>query len=403
MSGYVVVNPEEQLSFAEVPRRAGALLAAEGEELAGLWESGRRGPHRAAPRVVVGPQFEYSKRFRPMTRALRGEGNMFFDGEKWVARWPRKKKRSTARKGGTRRRRRLPRDSRGRYLPRKRRASAARPRKRRAAARRAPARRRTRLGRDHRGRFLKRGRSRAHVKRRRSTKRRLPTMTHAYVARARHRKGVKKHMRARRHIRPGQRIAGLVRINPRTGAIIMSRAKVANPRRRKRKNPRRHHRARNPVGGIIAAAKSAVMPMLAGAGAGALSGFVDAKVLSTRPTVSALSKVGLAILGAVVLRKKHPQVAMGFAGGMLGATGYQYGVKFGGGHVALNGMQGLRGLADMAAEDPETANLIAGLADVVPDQMGDVVNDGAMADAGDYVNALGDGDDDGLSDIVADE
>lgn len=176
----------------------------------------------------------------------------------------------------------------------------------------------------------------------------------------------------------------------------MSRAKVANPRRKRSKNPSRHRRARarNPGSALMSTAKAALLPMAAGAGAGALAGYVDAKFLAAKPTLSILSKVGLGILGAVALRRRHPAAAMGFAGGMIGSVGYSYGVKFGGGHVALNGMQGLRGLADMAAEDPETANLIAGLADVVPDQ-------GLGDGADDYQAALA-GDDDDMGDIVQD-
>ena len=175
----------------------------------------------------------------------------------------------------------------------------------------------------------------------------------------------------------------------------MPRVTVANPRRR-RKSSRRHHarRARNPGSSLMATAKAALMPMAAGGAAGALAGYVDTKFLANRPTVSVLVKIGLGIAGAVALRRKHPTMAMGFAGGMIGATGYSYGVKFAGGHVALNGLQGLRGLADMAASDPETANLIAGLADVVPDQMGDA--------AAEYNDALGDQQDD-MGDTVADE
>ncbi len=219
-------------------------------------------------------------------------------------------------------------------------------------------------------------------------------MTPKYIARARRRKGVRKHLRARRTIRPGMKIAGLVRINPRTGALIMPRVKVANPGKRRRKHHRKSHarRAHNPgmVGGLMSTAKAAVPPMLAGGAAGALAGYVDTKFLANRPTVSVLAKVGLGIIGAMALRKKHAAAAMGFAGGMIGATGYPLGVKFAGGHVALNGMQGLRGLADMAANDPETANLIAGLADVVPDQMGDATSDydQALADAEDQVGDI---------------
>lgn len=172
----------------------------------------------------------------------------------------------------------------------------------------------------------------------------------------------------------------------------MPRVLVANPRRR-RKNPRR---ARNPMGSIVQTAKSVVMPMAAGAAAGGLAGFIDAKFLSTKPTTSIAAKLGLAFLGAFALRKKHPAIAMGFAGGMVGATGYGVGVKLGGGHVALNGLQGLKGLADMAADDPEVADLIAGLGDVVPDNMGDA--------AGEYNDALSDDGDQGgtMGDVVED-
>ncbi len=309
------------------------------------------------------------------------------------------KRASPSKKGRTRmkakprhrsaRRPRLGRDRHGRFLPRKRKAAATRraaPKRHRAAARRRP-----RLGRDSRGRFLKRG------AKGRGSARRLRPITRAYVRAARHRKGVKKHMRARRTIRAGQRVAGLVRINPRTGAITMPRVLVANPRR-KRKNPRRHHharRARNPMSSMISTAKAIVLPMGAGAAAGAAAGFLDAKYLSARPTVGILAKLALAFGGAFALRKKHPAIAMGWAGGMVGATGYQFGVKFGGGHVALNGLQGLKGLADMAAEDPEVADLIAGLGDVVPDNMGDA--------AGDYNNALAGDDAEGMGDVVSDD
>jgi hypothetical protein len=234
--------------------------------------------------------------------------------------------------------------------------------------------------RNAKGRFTKRG----------ARGRRAPSK--AYVRRAQTRKGVKKHLRARVSIKARRKVAGLLVLNPRTGAI-MPRVLVANPRRRKS----HHHRARrasNPGSALMSTAKAAVIPMAAGTAAGALAGYVDAKFLSAKPTLSVLAKVGLGILGALALRRKHASAAMGFAGGMLGATGYTYGVKFGGGHVALNGMQGLKGLADMAAEDPEVANLIAGLGDVVPDggQMGDA--------AGDYNDALADEQD--MGDVVED-
>jgi len=84
----------------------------------------------------------------------------------------------------------------------------------------------------------------------------------------------------------------------------MPRAIVANPRRR-RKSSRRHHarRARNPGSALMTTAKAALMPMAAGAGAGALAGYVDTKFLANRPTVSILAKVALGIVGAVALRR----------------------------------------------------------------------------------------------------
>ncbi len=153
------------------------------------------------------------------------------------------------------------------------------------------------------------------------------------------------------------------------------------------------------MGGIVRVAKATVMPMGLGAVAGAVAGYADTKFLATRPLVSVLSKVGLAVVGAAFLGRKHPALAYGWAGGMMGSTGYSFGVKMAGGLVALSPQSALKGLADMAAEDPDMAAQIAGLADVVDDGsgMGDI---GDAAD--DYNDQLGDVVDDGLSDVVED-
>jgi hypothetical protein len=180
---------------------------------------------------------------------------------------------------------------------------------------------------------------------------------------------------------------------------------LVNPRRRRRRShsralvrhaPRRHRRrARNPsMGGLVRTAKAALIPMGLGAAAGGVAGFMDAKFLAARPTVSILLKLALGVAGAAVLGRRRPAWAMGWAGGMMGSTGYYAGVKMAGGLVALSPQAALKGIADMAAEDPEMAAQIAGLAG-----MGDVVDDNGLGDAADeYNEALGDDDD--MGDVV---
>ena len=214
----------------------------------------------------------------------------------------------------------------------------------------------------------------------------LRTITPKYLKYAQTRKGVKKHLRARVSIKAKRKVAGLLVLNPRTGAV-MSRVLVANPKKK-------HHarRARNPVGTAVRTVKAQLLPMGAGAAAGFVAGYVDTKFLSDKPLVSVIGKIVMGVAGAYLIAKKNPSAAAGWAGGALGATGYQQGVKFGGGHVALSGLGALQGVADMAADDPEMANLIADLSDE-QDGMGDA--------ASDYSQALGD--EDNVQDIVTDE
>lgn len=299
----------------------------------------------------------------------------------------------------------------GTFGPKRRKRSSAKGAIARARARRMP--------RDAKGRYLKRGtaKRRAAPKRRASPKRRRSTTVHArrgrrgrfasrytpkYTRRAQRRKA-RKHLRAIRTIKARHRIAGLVRLNPRTGEIIMSKARVANPRRRRRnsrratstvtvanrrrrRNPRakrrnpRAMRLRNPLGGgVMKAVKSSAVPMGMGMLGGATVGFIDAKFLAKSPTATIASKFLLGIAGALVLRKK-PLLAMGWAGGCLGTFGYTFGIKMGGGIVARDASGALAGIAEMADENPEMAAMLAG--------MGDVVDD--MGDASEYAEALGD-------------
>jgi hypothetical protein len=206
----------------------------------------------------------------------------------------------------------------------------------------------------------------------------------------------------------GQLIAGRARKkrrtrrNPRTGGGSMSRALVANPRRRRKRraakitrNPRRRRRVRarsrrhyrrNP-GGLVGAAMASILPMGLGGIGGAAAGFVDAKFLSDSPVLSALSKVAAGALGAVVLRRR-PALAYGWAGGVLGSFGYSMGVKAAGGLVAHSPSAALKGIADMAGENPEMAALLEGLGDLQP--LGDA-DDGTLGDS-DYNASLGDTD-----------
>ncbi len=161
-------------------------------------------------------------------------------------------------------------------------------------------------------------------------------------------------------------------------------------------NPRRRRRRRNPsFGGVVATLKSSAMPMVIGGVAGLGAGYMDAKLLGSRPTVSVLAKVGLALLGAAALGGKRPLWAAGWAGGMIGSTGYHAGVRFGGGMVGLSPAGALHGIADMAANDQEMANMIAGLADVVDDNGGGALGDDAAAN---YNAILEEADD--MADVV---
>jgi hypothetical protein len=146
-------------------------------------------------------------------------------------------------------------------------------------------------------------------------------------------------------------------------------------------------------GGMMKAAIASLLPMGLGGLGGAVCGFADARFMSDKPVVSALSKVALGALGAAVLRKR-PALAYGWAGGVMGSFGYSMGVKASGGIVAHSPTTALKGIADMAQDNPEMAALLEGL--------GDSGNDDGIGDASaDYVSALGDSDEsDGVGDLV---
>jgi hypothetical protein len=294
----------------------------------------------------------------------------------------------------------------------------------RAGIRRASGVRRRRLpGRNARGRFVKRRRAtrarrapirRAPVRRyHRAARGRFTTRyTPKYVRRQRRRPTrSRKHYRARVTIRPRQRIAGLVVRNPYTGEM-MPMATVVNPRRRRRSrrrnpgltavnrrrrsrrrrnpggmvavnrrrrrrnpggmvavnrrrrrrhNPRRRHARRNPgMGSLMSSFKQALPMAVGGVAGGVAAGFIDTKVFVGRPTLSILAKLGAAVVGGMVLRRRYPGLANGLVGGMMGSVGYAVGVKLGGGMVAHNAAGAIKGLGDMAGEDQNLTNLLSG-------------------------------------------
>ena len=239
--------------------------------------------------------------------------------------------------------------------------------------------------------------------------------------------------------RPAMRVLTVI-----PGGSIMPSALVANPRKRRRKarrsspartasgrfrkggghrrrrsssrarrtttitvrNPRRRRHVRRNPGmsrGFLKAAMSSVMPMGLGGLGGALTGVIDSKFLSTKPLISALSKIALGGVGAAILRRRPP-LAFGWAGGVMGSLGYSLGVKVSGGLVAGNAKAAMKGLADLASEDQEVAALLEGMGDLVDDDgmSGDSDADGVgdVGDAADdYATALADNDDD-MGDLV---
>lgn len=265
------------------------------------------------------------------------------------------------------------------------------------------------------GRFVKT--ARRHVRRARN---RLGHFISASKPKRRKARTTRKRTSPRRRKNPGVRF---IAIAPTEGGT-MPRALVANPKRRRAKrrrgarsasgrflpttkrrrrrarrvsNPRRHrrHARRNPgmPSGLVRSAMASLLPMGLGGIGGAISGFADAKLMADKPILSAASKVALGAVGAALLRKR-PALAFGFAGGVMGSFGYSMGVKAAGGLVATSPTAALKGIADMANDDPEMAALLEGLGELAPDNgVGDVEG------GDDYVNALADADDD-LSDLV---
>jgi hypothetical protein len=247
-----------------------------------------------------------------------------------------------------------------------------------------------RLGRNSKGQFVKRRRNPSGtVVNPRRRRRRNPRRGHHGYSRsyaAGYARAFAKPRKRRRSKARGRRVTHVYRKG--------SRARRAYPFVVKFNRPKRRRRARNPsFGGVMRTVKSTLGPMFMGGLSGFGAGVLDAKLLGNRPLISILSKLGLAVVGAGVIGRKHPLAAAGWAGGLIGATGYTQGVKLGGGLVGLNNAHTVQGLAELASDDPEMAALLAGL--------GDVVDEGRqLGDAADYEDALAGEDDGDMSDLV---
>lgn len=196
----------------------------------------------------------------------------------------------------------------------------------------------------------------------------------------------------------------------------MAKARVANPGKRRRRSRRRaaarrqvvryvaprkrrrRARRRNPGmggGGVKSALKSSVKALIPAALGGAAIGFIDAKLLSTKPMlVRVAAKIGGAALASMLLRR-NPAAAHATMGAMLGTLGYEGGVRAGGGVIATSKPAGMRELAALAAEDEEALGILeeemAGMG---------LLEDGDIGDDGDP--ELGDGEPD-LGEIGDDE
>jgi hypothetical protein len=180
-------------------------------------------------------------------------------------------------------------------------------------------------------------------------------------ARARRRKtiAIETNPRRRRRHRRRQETMAKRRRRPRR-----ARRQVSSRRRRRSVvliNPRhrRHHRRRrNPGFSLMSAAKDMSKALLPGFVAGGVMGAVDAKFLGDKALpIQVVAKMALAAVAGAVLRKR-PTMAYSAMGAILGATGYGFGVRLGGGVVAATKGTGMQQLAQMAQADQHAMGLL---------------------------------------------
>ncbi len=138
--------------------------------------------------------------------------------------------------------------------------------------------------------------------------------------------------------------------------------------------------------------------LVPGALGGAFMGFVDSKFLGDKALpIQVLGKLVMAA-GAGMLLRKRPAAAYATMGAILGAAGYGFGVRAGGGVVAASTATGMKELAILAANDQRAMGLLqSNLQDMgalpsappvgsgdVPDMAGDM-----SASLEDAINSVG--------------
>jgi hypothetical protein len=165
-------------------------------------------------------------------------------------------------------------------------------------------------------------------------------------AASRRRKAGHKNLSAIRPIRRGQRIAGLVRRNPRkrrNGGQVMARHR--HHRRRRRHNPA--------MGGIMSTAKRTIAAAIPSVAGGALMSLIDSKLLADRPLWMRVGGKIVAAAGAGMLLRRRPDTAKLLMGAMLGSLGYELGAKLSGGLVTANKAQTVQALGTLIRADPQ--------------------------------------------------
>ncbi len=121
---------------------------------------------------------------------------------------------------------------------------------------------------------------------------------------------------------------------------------------------RHHRRRRNPSFSIGATVREVTKALLPGFIGGGVMGFIDSKFLGDKALpIQVLGKLALAGAAGAILRKK-PAMAYAAMGAVLGAQGYGFGVRFGGGVVAASKATGMQELAQMARNDQYAMGLL---------------------------------------------
>lgn len=160
---------------------------------------------------------------------------------------------------------------------------------------------------------------------------------------------------ARKHRR--RRAARVVMMNPRR------RRRPSRGRRRRSSGARRRftrHRRRNPGGaGFKSTLRQIFGVAVPAVVAGGASGFIDSKLLSSKPLyVRILAKLAEAF-GVSMLLRSRPQAASAAMGAILGSIGYEQGVAMAGGVIAgASPAAKAAGVQALITEDPRAMGVL---------------------------------------------